>query len=223
MPDMLFSVPLPFDYGATFLWGISGAIVGARRGYDISGVAAIALISSTGGGLLRDGIFLQNGPPALLQDPIYLIIVATAALLVLILGTRTREFQYNRFFSSTVQYVDALGMGAYAVVGMQLAIDSGIGVPGVVLIGIINGVGGGILRDLVMREEPQAFKPGTLTVLAVFLSCLLFVALEKVFSYSAYQAAWPSIVMAFVIRLLSVRYNVRTRPLHGFFPQVKEK
>ena len=222
MPNRVFTVPLPFDYGATFLWGISGAIVGARRGYDISGVAAIALISSTGGGLLRDGIFLPNGPPALLQDPYYLIIVAVAALLVLILGSRTREFQYYRFFSNTVHYVDALGMGAYAVVGMQLAIDSGIRLPGVVLIGIINGVGGGILRDLVMREEPEAFKPGTLTVMAVLLSCLLFITLEKGFGYSAYEAAWPTIIMAFVIRLASVRYNVRTRPLHGFFPRNKD-
>ncbi len=48
MPDQVFTVPWYFDYGATFLWAVSGAVVGARRGYDLSGVAALALVSSTG-------------------------------------------------------------------------------------------------------------------------------------------------------------------------------
>lgn len=65
-PDQVFTVPFYFDYGETFVWSVSGALI-ARRGHDLSGVAALALVSATGGGLLRDGLFLQNGPPALVQ------------------------------------------------------------------------------------------------------------------------------------------------------------
>jgi uncharacterized membrane protein YeiH len=222
VPAQVFTVPLYFDYGATFLWGITGALIGARRGYDLSGVAALALISSTGGGLLRDGFFLQNGPPVLLKSPIYMLIVAAAALLVFAVGAKLDHYRQYRHFSGLVQVVDALGLGAYAVVGMQLAIDSAISLPGVVLIGLINAVGGGILRDLLMRQEPEAFKPGTLTVVAVLISCFVFIILEKGFGFSPYLAAWPAIFTAFAIRLFSVRYNVRTRPLHGFIPEDRD-
>ena len=216
MPDQVFTVPWYFDYGATFLWAVSGAIVAARRGYDLSGVAALALVSSTGGGLIRDGLFLQNGPPMLVRTPVYLLIVAAAALLVLVVGARLHKHLY---FSHLVEIVDALGLGAYAVVGMQLAIEAGLSLPGVTLIGVVNAVGGGILRDLLTRQEPEAFKPGTLTVVAVLGCCLVFLVLEKGFEVSPYLAAWPTIIVAFTIRVLSIRYDIRTRPLSGFEPK----
>jgi uncharacterized membrane protein YeiH len=58
--------------------------------------------------------------------------------------------------------VDAIGLGAYAVVGMTLALKAGLSLPGVVLVGLVNAVGGGILRDVLMRREPNMFLPGTL-------------------------------------------------------------
>ena len=72
MPTKPFLLPLFFDYSATFLWAISGALLAARRGYAIMGVITLALVSSTGGGLLRDGFFIQDGPPALVRTPNYL-------------------------------------------------------------------------------------------------------------------------------------------------------
>ncbi|HWO02577.1 MAG TPA: TRIC cation channel family protein [Blastocatellia bacterium] len=86
MPDQVFTVPFYFDYGATFVWSVSGALIAARRGYDIAGVSALALVSATGGGLLRDGLFLQNGPPALVRTPVYLLIVWLHDLSVLSLA-----------------------------------------------------------------------------------------------------------------------------------------
>jgi hypothetical protein len=70
---------------------LSGAIVAERRQYDVTGVAAIALVSSTGGGLLRDGLFLQSGPPALPRTPAYLAIVALAVAGVVVFGRRVRN------------------------------------------------------------------------------------------------------------------------------------
>jgi uncharacterized membrane protein YeiH len=213
MPEHVDVLPVYLDYAATFLWGVSGAIVGAHRGYDLSGVVALSLVSATGGGLLRDGLFLHNGPPVLVRTPAYLLIVAAAALLVLIAGSRLHD---HRHFLRLVQIVDALGLGAYAVVGMQLAIESDLSLPGVVLVGIVNAVGGGALRDLLTRQEPEVFKPGTLTATAVLASCLVFLVLEKGLDFAPTAAAWPTIFTAFTIRLLSIRYDIRTRPLSGF-------
>jgi uncharacterized membrane protein YeiH len=75
-----FLLPPFFDYSATFLWAISGAVLGARRGYAILGIITIALVSSTGGGLLRDGLFIQDGPPVLVRTQVYLWLIAAAVV-----------------------------------------------------------------------------------------------------------------------------------------------
>ena len=62
-----FEIPVYFDYPATFIWALSGALLAARLRMDPTGVAIIALVTAAGGGLLRDGLFLQAGPPALLR------------------------------------------------------------------------------------------------------------------------------------------------------------
>jgi uncharacterized membrane protein YeiH len=213
MPDEAFHVPFFFDYGATFLWGVSGALVAARRGYDIAGIVALALVSATGGGLLRDGLFLQNGPPALVRTPAYLLIVAGAALLVLLIGVKLHRLPA---FARLIDTVDALGLGAYAVVGMQLSLEAGLSLPGVVLVGVVNAVGGGVLRDVLMRQDPEIFKPGTLMAAAAMAGCLAYLLLAKGLSAPSYVAAWVTIAVAFVVRTISVRYGVRTHPLPGF-------
>ena len=58
-----FTLPIYFDLGATFLYALTGAVVAVRRHYDIVGLFVIALVSGIGGGLMRDSIFIQSGPP----------------------------------------------------------------------------------------------------------------------------------------------------------------
>jgi uncharacterized membrane protein YeiH len=213
MPDTAFQLPPYFDYGATFLWAISGALIAARRGYDVAGILALALVSATGGGLLRDGIFLQQGPPALVRTPVYLLIVAGGALIVFLFGARIQKLS---FLSRLINLVDALGLGAYAVVGMQLSLAAHLSLPGVALVGVVNAVGGGVLRDVLTRQEPEIFKPGTLMAAAALIACIVYLALEEFAKIPSDVAAWITIVVAFLIRALSVRFDVRTRPLSGF-------
>src|SRR5215203_891974 len=105
MPDSIFTVQTLFDYAATFAWALSGALIAARRGYDVFGLTVVALVSATGGGLLRDGLFLQNGPPALARTPEYLLIVLAAVLLVRVIGGWLNE---QRYLQPMIEIVDAL-------------------------------------------------------------------------------------------------------------------
>ena len=82
---------------------------------DPTGVATIALVTAAGGGLLRDGIFLQVGPPVLIRTPVYIILIAIAALLVIAAGTAVLRIP---FFDHIVGLIDAIGLGAYAIVGI---------------------------------------------------------------------------------------------------------
>ena len=79
-----------FDYTATFLWATSGALLAARRGYDIVGVVVIAMVSALGGGLIRDAIFL-NQQPVLIRQPTYLLLVAIAVVAVLVFGRLVQD------------------------------------------------------------------------------------------------------------------------------------
>ena len=83
-----FELPVYFDYPATFIWALSGAVLAARLRMDPTGVALIALVTAAGGGLLRDGLFLQVGPPALIRTPVYIILIGLAVVIVILAGAR---------------------------------------------------------------------------------------------------------------------------------------
>jgi uncharacterized membrane protein YeiH len=211
--DPSFEISPYFDYGATFLWALSGALLGARKGYAIPGILTIAFVSSVGGGLLRDGLFLQNGPPMVVRSPWYLGLIAAAVLLILLGGGRIQRL---RFLPHLMGVVDAIGLGAYAVVGMTLALKAGLSLPGVVLVGLVNAVGGGILRDVLMRREPNMFLPGTLEEVLALLGCLLFVLQVTVLGCPLRVCAWITITMIFLLRLAAIRYGFRSKPLPAF-------
>ena len=106
-----FQLPVGFDLLATFFFGLTGALVGIRRGYDIVGVSALALICGVGGSVIRDGIFLQQGPPAVALDARYLYAIGVGILVGLIVrDIITREeplvFRPGQF------YVLAAALGA---------------------------------------------------------------------------------------------------------------
>ncbi len=154
-----FFVPVYFDYFATFAWAFSGAVVGVRRGYDIVGVFLVALVSSTGGGLIRDGFMLQK-TPALLTNSVYLVLIAVATVLVGLVSKWLVSVLEQGWLDKFIELIDAIGMPAFAIVGMQKALEQEISIPGVILVGVINGVGGGLLRDVLEREPaPSAAGP----------------------------------------------------------------
>jgi uncharacterized membrane protein YeiH len=202
-----------FDLGASFIWAVTGAMLAARRGYDLTGICAIALVSSTGGGLLRDGLFLQQGPPAILLTPMYIVLAAVAAVLVWALGSQMQTLRSLPRFGGVA---DAIGLGGFAVVGMQLALHARISLPGVVLVGVVNAVGGSVLRSLLLRETPEVFKPGELTALASLLGCLLHLALTLGAGADPRLGGAATIVFVALLRAGSVRYGFRTHAARGF-------
>jgi uncharacterized membrane protein YeiH len=188
---------------------VSGAIIGLHKRYDFAGVLVVALVAATGGSLLRDGIFLHQQPPVL-SDGYYipLIIVATA-----LVSLYRRRITQMRLVDRLIEVIDALGVPAFAVIGMQLSIRAGVPPPGVVLVGVINGFGGGLLRDILVGSQPSMLRPGTLNVSAAIFVCILFVVLVTVLGIERNLSGWIVIALFFVIRMLSIRYDWRTKPI----------
>lgn len=211
-PSPEFLLPPAIEYFATFTWALGGALLGARRGYAILGVCTLAMVSAAGGGLLRDAL-IRNGPPVLLQTSSYLWIIAAACLIVMFFGRWVQKFAY---FDRLTALVDAIGLGGYAVVGVSRALAAGMSLPGVVLVGMANAVGGGILRDVLIRREPTMFYPGTIEESSALFGCLLFLFLTQALPLPLATGAWITIAAVFLLRILAIRYRLEVRPVKGF-------
>jgi len=210
MTDAAFQVPIAFDYVATFTWAVSGAIVAIRRRFDIVGVFIVALLSAIGGGLLRDAVFL-NRAPAFLVDPAYLSLTAGATVLTAFFSRFLKNLIGPETIRKIVDVIDALGTPAFAVYGMQLAERAGIPLVSVVFVGVANGVAGGLLRDVVVRDVPAVLRPGQFVSLILLAACGLYLLLTLQQHVTVTRAAWITVGTFFVIRLLTIRFNWQTR------------
>jgi uncharacterized membrane protein YeiH len=209
LPGIPFLLPIEFDLGATFLMALTGVWVASRRGYDLVGAFMLAFVTGVGGGLLRDAVFIKQ-IPLVMQDARYLWAV-TAAVVFGVLSHRVAER-----FERSIAYVDALAIGVYAVVGANKAMIAGIAPMPALLVGMCNAVGGGLLRDVLVREEPLVFKPGQLYVLAALFGCVVFVVLSYYYGLDTNHSAWISIAVIAILRLAAIRFNWTTRSLRDW-------
>jgi uncharacterized membrane protein YeiH len=212
MADANFQVPVLFDYAATFTWAISGAVVAIRGRLDIVGVFIIALLTAIGGGLLRDAVFL-NRTPVFLLDPAYLSLIAGATVVTSAFARYLRNFIGPDTVQKTVDYIDALGTPAFAVFGMELATRGGLPLIAILFVGVANGAAGGLLRDVVMRKIPAQMRPGQYASLTLLASCGLYLLLTLKLAVTPTLAAWITVAAFFLARVLTIRFNWRTRPV----------
>ena len=213
MTDEVFRVPLVFEYVATFSWAVSGALVAIRKRFDVTGVFVITMLSSSGGGLVRDAIFLQQTPRFLLE-PFYLpLVVATTLIMVVFTRNRIQVIREDTF-RKLEDLIDALGTPAFAVIGMQMARERGIPPLGVIFLGTVNGLGGGLLRDVVVRDVPALLRPGDFVTLMLVIACEVFRVLAYRFGVKPTPAAWTTVAVFFLLRMAAIRFNWRTRAVH---------
>jgi len=205
MVGVPFQLPIEFDLFAVFLFALTGVWAAAARGYDVIGAFVLAFASGVGGGLLRDAVFLQE-IPLVMQDRRYLIAVV-AALLV---GAMVNRLAAR--FDSIFNVVDAFATGAYGVYGCNKALLAGLPPEAALLVGLCNAVGGGLIRDVLVRDEPLLLKPGQLYAVAAFAGCICFVAMSYRYGIGVEASAWAAIALTVALRLLALRFNWSTRP-----------
>lgn len=203
------SVNLPpiLDVGATFVFSMTGAMEAIRRHYDPVGLFVLALCSGLGGGLLRDGLFIQAGPPAAMRDASYMLAVLAGCVVAGIF------FKHVTRLSKPFLLLDALGTGAYGVVGATKAFEAGLAIPACIFVGVINAVGSGLIRDVLVREEPLMLKPGQFYVVASLAGVLTLVVLARWVHVPITVAAISAIAVTFGFRVLAIWFDWKTRPV----------
>jgi uncharacterized membrane protein YeiH len=204
LPGVSFLLPIQFDLAATFLAAIAATWAASRRGYDMVGVCMLAFVGSIGGGLLRDSVFLLQ-IPVVMQTASYLWAIGLGVPVGIV------TFRYAERFVHLFDYIDALALGVYGIYGANRALIAGLPPESAAIVGVCNAIGGGLMRDILAREEPILFKPGQLYSLAAFAGVALFILLSHRFGMDTYRAAWIAIFVSFAMRLLAIRFNWTTR------------
>ena len=142
----------------TIAFAVSGAMTGLQKNMDIFGVSILGLTTAVGGGVLRD-LILGCTPPATFQDPIYAMLSLAVSIILFLQRIRRLLMRNSEQFNRILLLMDSLGLGAFTTVGIQIAYDS-IEAPGaflLIFVGVVTGVGGGVLRDLMAGNTPYIF------------------------------------------------------------------
>lgn len=123
------------------------------------------------------------------------------------------ERHLAKTYGLILSLVDALGLGIYAVVGAQKSLDRGLPISSAILVGAVNAVGGGLLRDVLTREVPLLFKPGQFYALTAAVGSAVFVFLVVWAHMDVQRAALAAIVLTFLLRVLAIRFDCWSPPL----------
>ena len=150
---------LVLNLAGTFAFGLSGGMAGVRERLDLFGVAVLAVVVGLAGGITRD--LLIGVPPETFRDWRYLAVAGAAGFVT---------FLAHPFLSRIrrpIDVLDAAGLAVFCVTGASTALDHGLAAAPAVILGAITGIGGGILRDILVRQTPVVLREGLYAIPAL--------------------------------------------------------
>ncbi len=139
------------DIAGTFVFAVAGAFRATRHRLDFLGVMVLAVATGVGGGMIRD-ILLGATPVAAIQSELYLGVCLAGGLVVFLAAGRVAT-QWNR-----VMIMDAIGLGVFAAIGGFKGLEAGLGPIGVMIMAALTATGGGVVRDVLVREVPAVIR-----------------------------------------------------------------
>ena len=204
MLDVALTIPFGLELAAALTGGLSGAMSAVRARYDIFGVACIAIITGLAGGIMRD-ILLQNYGIYAFQKPTLIIACAIAGVVVFYFG------KLATYLDPIVDLLDNLSVALWAVISVSKSLSAGLDIIPSIILGTITAVGGGILRDICMNREPEAFQAGALYGSAALVGCIVYALMSQNHILDNY-AALSCVVLVLGLRYASLFFGWRTKP-----------
>lgn len=190
---------LALDLIGTFVFGLSGAVAGVRQRLDIFGVLVLSFAAASAGGIMRD-LLIGSVPPVAIRDWRYLAASLLAGLLVFVWFPRSRRLGRAR---NLILIFDAAGLGLFAVVGTQKALGYGLNPVAAPLLGMLTGIGGGMLRDVLVSEIPNVLRADLYAVAA--LAGAVVVVIGHLLAAEPTGTAILGAALCFCLRLFAIR------------------
>lgn len=188
------------DLIGTFVFAVAGGLRAVRHELDALGIAVLAISTGVGGGLVRD-VLLGATPPGAFRDEAYLAVCLVGALAVFI-GSHRINPEWH-----LMRIADAIGLGVFAAAGAEKAAQFGLGPIGIVLMAAVTATGGGVIRDILVREVPAVIKRDFYAT-ATLVGGLAYVALTALDAPAAVTLT-AVIVVTTGLRLFALVRSIR--------------
>lgn len=187
------------DYTAVLIFGLTGSLVASRAQLDLVGFAFIAALTGVGGGTVRD-VLMDRNPVFWMEQPAYLAVTSAAALFVFF----TAHLVESRY--RLLLWLDAIALGVAVAAGIGAALAANQSAFIAILMGIVTGCMGGLMRDVVCNEVPLVLKQGELYVSATFAGSAAGV-IAAYFGMPDLAVLGAAIVVTVILRAGSMAYG----------------
>jgi uncharacterized membrane protein YeiH len=185
-----------FDLGGTFVFALSGATVAVKHRLDLFGVLVLSFAAGNSGGIARD-VMIGAVPPAAINDWRYVAVSILAGLITF--------FWYRVRLSSPVLVFDAAGLALFAVSGAGKALAFHAGPVAATLLGMLTGIGGGMVRDVLVKEIPTVLRTELYAVAALIGAAV--VVIGRMLHLPSGAAATAGAVLCFGLRFMAMRFG----------------
>ena len=195
---MLQIVLVVLDLGGTFVFAVSGALLAVKHRLDVFGVTVLAFAAGNAGGITRD-LLIGVSPPAAVADWKYVGVSTVAGLITFFWHPTADRFRND------VLWYDAGGLAFFAVAGTQKALLHGLHPAMAALLGMVTGIGGGMLRDVLVAEVPTVLRADVYALAA--LAGATAVAVADALHISPIVAMSVGGTLCFALRFGAIRYG----------------
>lgn len=196
------------EYLGICTFSVSGAMIGIRKRFDFFGVFICAILTSLGGGLVRD-LILGNVPPVMFYNYIYVVLMFITTLIVFLVAHFKKEqfIEKEETIAKINNVFDAIGLGLFSAIGVQTAINEGfISNPYLaIFVGGMTGVGGGMLRDALISDIPVILKKNIYIVASLAGSSVYYFMMR--YHVDIGVSTFVASMVVFIIRMLAIKYD----------------
>lgn len=196
------------EIAGIFAFAITGIIEARRKQMDFIGTYSVAMITAFGGGTIRD-LLINRYPMFWIENYIYPVMILALSFLSIFLLRNQSSF--GKPVMNLLNILDALALGLFSAVGTSYALSAGIFWFNAVLIGVVTGVFGGVLRDIICNEVPVVFTQSQLYATCSFIGAFVYALMVNYFTADSVTPLIICIVLTSSLRFISIKYNIKLK------------
>ncbi|MBC9250645.1 hypothetical protein A9179_10195 [Pseudomonas alcaligenes] len=194
------------DLFGVAVFAITGALMAGRKSMDLFGVLVIAIITALGGGTLRD-LILDNHPVSWIRNDTYILVASLASL-----GTVVWVRMTQPIHERGLLIADAFGLAVFTVIGTEVALQHNVPYSTAVIMGVITGVAGGVMRDVICNEIPLIFQK-EIYATACIVGSLVFIAMRAL-DTPHWLDTGLAMLIVLLIRLAAIHWRLGLPRFH---------